>query len=92
VETSGQERVIIGRAEYFTNGPSMNGRIDIAECKFVGWKVENTRVILLTEMLMKLLLTRDLTVGVHVPLTQQQDQLVLGELGIDFNERDHVEC
>ena len=70
----------------------MNGRIDIAECKFVGWKVENTRVILPTEMLMKLLLTRDLTVGVHVPLTQQQDQLVLGELGIDFDVRNHVEC
>ena len=33
----------------------------------------------------------DLAVGVHVPLAQQQHELLLGELGIDVRERDHVE-
>ena len=37
------------------------------------------------------LVGRDLPVGVHVPLAQEQDQLGLGELGVDHGQRDHVE-
>ena len=37
------------------------------------------------------LVGRDLAVRVHVPLAQQQQELLLGEVGIDPRERDHVE-
>ena len=37
------------------------------------------------------LVGRDLAVGVHVPLAQQQQQLVLGEGRVDAGERDAVE-
>ena len=34
---------------------------------------------------------RQLTVGMHVPLTRHQQQLLLGEVGIDQRQRDAVE-
>ena len=37
------------------------------------------------------LVGRDLPVGVHVPLAQEQDELRLGELGVDHRQRDAVE-
>ena len=37
------------------------------------------------------LVGRDLAVGMHVPLAQQQQELLLGEVGIDAGKRDHVE-
>ncbi len=37
------------------------------------------------------LVGRDLPVRVHVPLAQQQHELLLGELGVDAGEREHVE-
>ena len=37
------------------------------------------------------LVRRDLPVRVHVPLAQEQHELLLGELGIDARERNHVE-
>ena len=37
------------------------------------------------------LVGRQLAVGVHVPLAQQQDELPLGEVGVDQGERDAVE-
>ena len=36
------------------------------------------------------LVGRDLAVGVHVPLAQQKEQLLLGELRVDLGEGDHV--
>ena len=37
------------------------------------------------------LVTRQLPVGVHVPLARQHHELLLGELGVDQRERDAVE-
>ena len=37
------------------------------------------------------LVGRNLAVGVHVPLAQEQHELLLGELRIDARERNHVE-
>src|SRR5690349_13825388 len=37
------------------------------------------------------LISRNLTVGVHVPLAQQQNQLLFGKVGIELRERNHVE-
>ena len=34
----------------------------------------------------------ELTVGGHVPLPEEQQQLVFGKLWIDFAKRQHVEC
>ncbi len=32
-----------------------------------------------------------LAVGVHVPLTEEEQQLLLGKMGVDAREGDHVE-
>ena len=37
------------------------------------------------------LVRRNLAIGMHVPLAEQQEQLLLGEVGIDAGEGDHVE-
>ena len=37
------------------------------------------------------LVSRDLPVGMHIPLAQEEDELLLGELRIDPRHRDHVE-
>ena len=34
--------------------------------------------------------TRDLSVGCHVPLSQEEDQLLLGKLRVHFGKRQHV--
>ena len=37
-------------------------------------------------------LTGDLTIGRHVPLPQEENQLLFGKLGIHLGKREHVEC
>lgn len=37
------------------------------------------------------LIGRYLPIGGHVPLPEEQDELVLGKLGVHFGKRDHVE-
>src|SRR5205814_756971 len=38
------------------------------------------------------LIGRKLTIGMHIPLTQEQDELLLGEIGVDQRQRNTVEC
>ena len=37
-------------------------------------------------------LTGHLAIGRHVPLSQEQNQLLFGKLGIHLGKREHVEC